>query len=402
MLLPDFSPTKSERQWVENERATAAAIRMLWRNCPAKDKKNFAFLHALIVTCWVNGGQQATRKTWRNRAYKKWLALDDSASDSELAGVLARRLRVPNAQAMHFVSNATGITDYYKPLRPQFMKRVEKNRDAVYRLFSAAANGRGTTKQRIATVARAAYQLPAFKTPQGSTTKMMNGLAPVLACLDPKRRFPIVNSRTEKLLNAIGARQDEDGVVALSGLIGNYGITDAFELDVYATSRRTKTGIPRRPRKRNIPGARDVGLKDERNGIASLARRSAKIARRHNKLINKFCEAVQWRYRPRESEYDIVIDNWSGDRLLLIEAKTETAGPGGRAQLRQAVGQLLDYRWRSFRAIERKVDLALLVPSKPSRDVLEFLGHLGIAALWFEGTRVRATSRKLAAIGNQR
>jgi hypothetical protein len=60
-----------------------------------------------------------------------------------------------------------------------------------------------------------------------------NGLTPVLACLDPQRRFPIMNARTRGLSRVIGARAGADGVVDLYKFIGRYNVKNSCELDVY-------------------------------------------------------------------------------------------------------------------------------------------------------------------------
>ena len=78
-------------------------------------------------------------------------------------------------------------------------------------------------------------------------------------------------------------------------------------------------------------------------------------------------------------------------RRLLVEAKPSTAGPAGRMHLRQAIGQLYDYRFRHFRNAVDRTDLALLTASRPDGAALALLAHLGIAALWFEGKTLRGT-----------
>ena len=96
-------------------------------------------------------------------------------------------------------------------------------------------------------------------------------------------------------------------------------------------------------------------------------------------MTNKFRIAVQWKASldPKQGEYDILLNLHRG-RLLLIEAKTSTTGHLGRLQLRQAIGQLFDYRWRNFKGKLNKVDLALLTPTKPSDDILKLLKQLKI------------------------
>jgi hypothetical protein len=76
---------------------------------------------------------------------------------------------------------------------------------------------------------------------------------------------------------------------------------------------------------------------------------------------------------------------------LLIEAKSETKGVLGRTQIRQAIGQLFDYRWRAFQEEVDSVDLALLTPTKPEQDILDLLSSLSIEALWFKGKKLCGT-----------
>ena len=222
---------------------------------------------------------------------------------------------------------------------------------------------------------------------------MMNGLAPALACMDSKRRFPIVNGPTKRLLSASGKKADVDGILSLFRLIGQKGIRDSFYLDVYATSKRNKFKPAKSRKSPHVQEPREIGLKSEENVYASYMKRRSKIRRRHNILLNKFKQAVEWKYKkPEESEYDVLIRDWrKPGRLLLIEAKTETKGASGRAQVRQAIGQLFDYRWRSFKKIMKKVDMALLVPKKPDQDILNLLDSLEINVIWFDGSELKGT-----------
>jgi hypothetical protein len=75
----------------------------------------------------------------------------------------------------------------------------------------------------------------------------------------------------------------------------------------------------------------------------------------------------------------------------LIEAKTDWKGPTGRMQIRQAIGQLFDYRQLYFRKDLASLDLAVLVPTKPSDEIIELLKSVGIEVLWFCGRRLSGT-----------
>ena len=90
-----------------------------------------------------------------------------------------------------------------------------------------------------------------------------------------------------------------------------------------------------------------------------------------------------------EGRFDVLIQDWNKGRQLLIEAKTAFKGLGGRAQVRQAIGQLFDYRFTYLSP--KKTDLAVLVPTEPSAAVKNLLKSLGIEVLWFRGKHVCGT-----------
>jgi hypothetical protein len=70
------------------------------------------------------------------------------------------------------------------------------------------------------------------------------------------------------------------------------------------------------------------------------------------------------------------VDLFDPQRNLLIEAKAATS----RNHLRQAVGQLLDYR----RYLSPRPVLAILVPLEPSQDLVRLPHELGIDLIWEE------------------
>jgi len=84
-----------------------------------------------------------------------------------------------------------------------------------------------------------------------------------------------------------------------------------------------------------------------------------------------------------------LVIGWKKGRDLLIEAKTASEGPSGRSQIRQAIGQLYDYRFTHLP--KRNVDLAVLLPKQPSSHVQELLASLGIELLWFRGKNLAGT-----------
>lgn len=391
--LPFFNPGKREQEWIDNERKTARIIQLLWRHGTQRDRRDPEFLKVLIRSAWANGGRDGSGagRNWRNRHIAAWLGLDDGAAEEHIAGALAKKLRMPPKDAAWLVQTSSGITNYYKPFRTAFMEQVDRHTKSVTKAFALVSERRRDVEKKVLDVAALVFVLPKFNVPNRRMAPMMNGLAPVLASLDPQSRFPIMNDRTERLLSIIPAKADAQGALSLSRLIGRYGIEDSLCLDVYADSLGDNLKPARRSRVVRVPESKSVGIKAEEAGIAHYAKRKVIIRKRHNALINEFKRAVEWKHHLLQTEYDILIEDWKPGRRLLIEAKTETGGVGGRTQLRQAIGQLFDYRWRSFRQDTKNVDLALLTPTKPDGDILGLLTDLGIDALWFERGQLAGT-----------
>jgi hypothetical protein len=83
------------------------------------------------------------------------------------------------------------------------------------------------------------------------------------------------------------------------------------------------------------------------------------------------------RYWPVGEVRPIYSDAWVEDRYALIEAKNSD----GRDAIRQAIGQLYDYR----RFHKTPIRLAVLFPYRPEAERLDLLRSAGIEALWPEG-----------------
>ncbi|AKI99118.1 Hypothetical protein AA314_00745 [Archangium gephyra] len=81
--------------------------------------------------------------------------------------------------------------------------------------------------------------------------------------------------------------------------------------------------------------------------------------------------------RLQSCRFDALVRNHQTGRDLLIEVKSSTA----IADIRLAVGQLLDYR----RQLPKKetTHIAVLLPSEPGEHVRAFLNDVEARALWF-------------------
>lgn len=102
-------------------------------------------------------------------------------------------------------------------------------------------------------------------------------------------------------------------------------------------------------------------------------------------LENKGVAVKRGRYRPAGEATSIASDVGAPQRRLLLEAKVND----GRDAMRQAVGQLYDYR-----RFHDDPFLAVLLPYKPGRDRLDLLRSAGIDSVWQTKAGFSASKRR--------
>ena len=227
-------------------------------------------------------------------------------------------------------------------------------------------------------------------------------LTPVVACLDPRARSPIINSRATvraKLrvlgLSAATLPEQFDGLTAL---INQGGFVDAFALDraspaqlsrklprpVAANVRRSRTTVrPVGNDQRPLPEYDDSDVKVLLRALTRVSRRM------HNTMTTTLGRLCAKRGldllegRSSACRFDALVQNYRGnERHLLIEVKTSD----DPASCRLAVGQLLDYRRQL--ADGQAADLAVMFPKRPKPQTLAFLGFVGVYAIWIRNGRV--------------
>jgi hypothetical protein len=184
------------------------------------------------------------------------------------------------------LESQTGITHYYKSLRTESLKFVHRHAGKVAIAFEILADEQTSTDDKVKKTFEILQKMGPIHV-RDKTVSPLNCLAPAMACLDPHRRFPIMNDRTERLLRTIGERHDPVGALALCELIGHQGISDSFELDVYSfTEDFSHVKKPRAPqlRSRQIT---DLGLKSELESSAYIVANKVTIRKLHNELTNR-------------------------------------------------------------------------------------------------------------------
>ncbi len=223
-----------------------------------------------------------------------------------------------------------------------------------------------------------------------------NILTPLVACLDPRRRFPIVNARQEvvQLLHRhkLAHQNLEDQAKGLINMIGQHRITVLSWLTYSQQSSQRPLYLyivshHKEPKAVRVEGT-PIPFFDDAERVAILKSAAVLHRARHNTMttaLKHLCghhKLVLDRGTHPNCSYDARITNYDGNgRDLLIEVKPDP----DKGSLRIAIGQLLDYR--RFLPHAAGTDLAILTITKPSRAYLTLMQDLQIIALWFTSDR---------------
>jgi len=160
----------------------------------------------------------------------------------------------------------------------------------------------------------------------------------------PERRFPVVNGRdaVNDLLHTLRLDHSnlEDQVKGLVGLIGQFGISDVFMIDVLA-SEITKFGLPVPTPTPNpvLPKAvvsvsKSLPEYDEAERVAVASSKTIHYRDRHDKMTNAVRlilhgADIKAGTHP-DCKFDMNVIGYDGKRDLLIEAKPDPIGvPSG-------------------------------------------------------------------------
>jgi hypothetical protein len=105
------------------------------------------------------------------------------------------------------------------------------------------------------------------------------------------------------------------------------------------------------------------------------------VLRYRDYMAAKGISVQRKKYLPAGEVRPIYSDAWVEERHMLVEAKNSDS----RDALRQAIGQLYDYR----RFHQPPVHLAVLLPYPPNAERLDLLRSAGIEAVWPHGSGFR-------------
>jgi hypothetical protein len=376
-----------KKQWYGTERNTAALVKAVVSSLSLVGLSGDD-LWSLVRLTWITvSHKRAFPGHWKKLKapalaglWRKQLQILDSLQATIEA------LELPQLVAELAVRD-TGFVNFRNSRRNAARKWFGVNRKAVQGIIEWAVSLGPDDEERLA-LAEKIEKLPGIPTPtrRGGEGSPILLLTPLVACLDPRGRFPIVNGRESirQLLKGLNLadRNCADQVKGLLNLIGQFGISDAFMIDVLADLiRPNELELPKA-----LPTTGDEGteLRDYDDDERQAVRKSMTITYRrlHNKMTQalkrmlKGCKLTQG--KGRKCRYDVLVENYDcAGRDLLIEAKPQP----DRGSLRIAIGQLLDYR--RFLPRRAGTDLAVVTISRPAKEYSDLLLDLQISPIWF-------------------
>ena len=230
-LIPPISAER--QQWYNTEKNTAALIQSVVKS-RTPDKLSGDEIWSLITLTWITVGKKHVSPThWKRLKIPALESLfsKKAAVNSDLSATIDS-MNLPSTVAQ-FAKRDTGMVNFRGTWRNSSRKWCQQNRDDLRNIISAASKLPANDQVRI-NLADRIDKLPRVESPNRKA-KVAAGilLTPLIACLDPRSRFPIINGReaVNSLLRKL--RLDHNNLAdRAKGLIGILAQKDAFMLDV--------------------------------------------------------------------------------------------------------------------------------------------------------------------------
>ncbi len=384
---------------VDRERRTARLVRACYAHYVSPGNATAEQLYALCKLTWITKGganlDDGLPDNTRTVVGPALRALTGASVTATSMRELPEQLKQARAapEIVRLVAKPVGFVNFYTAFRKVARTWIAAHVRDVNRMVKLVVRASSDPE------AREAYamldKLAPLPRRGGGGMPAVALVSPMLACLDPRGRSPIINSRASvrERLQRLGLRhatvgEQFDGLV---NLIGQAGIQDAFDLDTSDVDDIVAAfeGEPRStaaPRRVSPPPSRATKALDEHDDAdVEFFRRASRVKMRrlHHTMTNAlrhFCKSrglVVEEGSSHECMFDARVRAHDGDRHLLVEVKTDSEQP----TCRLAVGQLFDYRRQL--SDRGRTDLGVLFPKKPSAEAKALLEDVGVKALWF-------------------
>jgi len=238
MRSEPFTVGNSFNEWYETEKNTAGLIKAV---LGSRDTKTFSGddLWNVVRLTWITvRGQVVAKDHWQAlKAPALALLFDREPVVLDDLSSTIKRMGLP-AKVAKAAAQTTGVVNFRNVWRNSCRDWSRANREILTGILRDASQLPFNDDARYRLAARIGA-LPPISSPNGRThVGAAAAITPVVACLDPSTRFPIINGR-EGVRNLLRKLKLQNGdlerqVKGLINLIGQFGIGDALTIDVWA------------------------------------------------------------------------------------------------------------------------------------------------------------------------
>lgn len=386
-------------EWLQRSYNTAKLLQFCFQYLAQNNKLNANTMDALCRLTWITEylGYPSNKYVISTKLPALYTIFGLKSDLRDIIEV-AHKVAIKSCRSFQIISNIispdTGIVNLYTAYRNQVYPWIKRHEKAIRNILRQAAfleyddEAKNITDQLT--------KLPSIPAHRGGINHIspFTILTPVIACLDPRQRFPIINkgSQLKRLLAKLRLSQKSpaDQFNVLLELIGPSRCKDAFELDIMGDDVLLLGTSDESLLSHRIPkvSEADLTLRDEMN-IAVKIKSRYTMRRIHNcmlRALRKICgnQTEIKEGRGGRAKYDALVKRYNKyGHDLLIEAKSST----DIGSIRLAIGQLFDYRRYLKRSLATK--LAILLPQQPDQEVRSLLKYLGIHLLWFNSSNYK-------------
>ena len=233
-IINDTKSSSFFLDWLEREKRTALLIKIVHK-FKSQDSLSDDDIWNLCRLTWITKGggyiSDADLMSTKLLALKNLLNTTDI---DELEIYIGKLGQLSNNESHELIYDDTGIVNLYSAFRNISKQWIASNISKI-RLIINRASTLNDDNEAL-NLYREIIELPPIKQPKtGSGLPAVNILTPLIACLDPRSRFPIINKAATTFLKDIDMRPDSKISIYLNliKLIKYFDCNDALELDVF-------------------------------------------------------------------------------------------------------------------------------------------------------------------------
>jgi len=392
-------------EWANRQRNTNYLVRKIAGYLFQQSKVTPSQLYGLSKLSWItssyDGDNASYIRSTKIPALKNiFINIDyKSLSLKQIAQDIALILEDPSIP--NLVQEHTGFTNFYKAYRNSALAWIESNFETLLPMYKSAYAAKSDRDRKMLILE--IQKMPGI--PKANNSKQLMKpeyfLTPVFFTLDKELKFPLINGNkgVKKLLKELKVQDDSlsKQYTEMVKLYGSRGIKDAADLDQVGDLQdfiKASTSILK---DKDTKNKTKLPLKDEEDVEAIIKTGTIKHRQVHNQLTNMIRKSLS-KFTLLEGcdntcMFDVLVEKYNNKHDLMIEVKSSSE----KANIRMAVGQLLDY-WFNLKG-DTKPHIAILLPEAPDSECTKFLKWMNIGSMWFENNQLYTSTEWLNPLG---